>query len=169
MRLPGGAIFDPSGRYRYRLDRVVAMPGMEGPVFGFFGINASSADARSDDHTVRKWRGFSLEHRAIRFIVGNPFALIATEVTDLSRVTDPVGPENVRYLGEIIAEADILIPCWGSRDKVPKYLHSRIDDLAEKLFAAGKPVRCFGLTASGDPAHVLRIGYNTPLVDWVRQ
>jgi hypothetical protein len=84
----------------------------------------------------------------------------------LTRVADPVGPENARYLAEIIAEADVLIPCWGNRDKVPRPLRHHFDTLKELLFASGKPVRIFGLTNGGDPRHPLMLAYDTPIVPW---
>lgn len=62
------AIISPCGKYRYRLDRSVADSG---PVYAFFGVNPSTADASIDDATVRKWRGFISRWGGSRFIVGN--------------------------------------------------------------------------------------------------
>lgn len=86
----------------------------------------------------------------------------------LGQALDPVGPYNDLHLAEIIDEADILVPCWGSRVKLPKSLYGRLDALREQLFSAGKPVKVWGLTKSGDPLHPLMLGYNTPLVEWIR-
>ena len=80
-------------------------------------------------------------------------------------VPDGVGPQWVR-LAEIIAEADILVPCWGDRNKVPPHLRHHFDALKRLIFASGKPVKIFGLTAGGDPKHPLMLGYDTQLVDW---
>ena len=49
------AVLSPCGQYRFRLERTISM---EGPVYAFFGINPSTADANLDDATVRKWIGF---------------------------------------------------------------------------------------------------------------
>jgi hypothetical protein len=38
--------------------------------------------------------------------------------------------------------------------------------LAAALLNSGKPVKVFGLTASGDPKHPLMLGYDTQLVEW---
>ena len=70
-----GAVISPCGLYRYRLDRVV---GMDGPVFAFFGINPSTADATENDQTVRKWIGFTKTWGGSRFIVGNVWPLRIT-------------------------------------------------------------------------------------------
>ena len=159
------AVNSECGRYRYRLDRTVAMTG---PVYGFFGVNGSKATAHEDDHTVSKWIGFSKRNDVGRFIVGNTFGYRATDVGDLASAEDPVGPENNFYLRQIIAEAEILVPCWGSRAKIPARLRPYLDELADMILAANKPVRIFGVCDSGDPLHPLRLPYTTPLVPWVR-
>lgn len=155
------AVLSDCGTYRWRLDRHV---GAGGTVAALFGVNPATADASLNDPTVRKWLGFGRRLGWSRFIVGNQFGFRATKVTALARAADPFGPDNGRHLGEIIAEADVLVPCWGSRTKLPKALRPRLDDLAADLLAAGKPVMCWGLTASGDPRHPLMLGYDTPLV-----
>lgn len=157
------AVISPCGTWRYRLDRSLFVPG---PVFAYFGINGSTATATENDHTVTKWIGFTARNGGSRFIVGNPFAFRAKDVRDLARAADPIGPENDRYLAEIIAEADILVPCWGRRDKVPAQLRYRFDDLLARMCSSSKPVRTFGFTKNGDPIHPLTLGYDTPLLDW---
>lgn len=158
-----GAIISPCGTWRYRLDRSIFVPG---PVFAYFGVNGSTATATENDQTVNKWTGFTARNGGSRFIVGNPFAYRAKDVRELARVPDPIGPENDKYLAEIIAEADVVVPCWGNRAKVPMQLRYRFDDLLARLVASGKPIRVFGLTKSGDPTHPLMLGYDTPLLDW---
>lgn len=161
------AVISDCELFRYRLDRVVDLLG--GPTFAYFGVNGSTATADTDDHTVRKWNGFTLRAGGRRYIVGNAYAFRATDVTKLATAVDPIGPENDRYLAEIIAEADILVPCWGDRNKVPPRLRARFNILADMIFAAGKPVRVFGFTKGGDPLHPLTLGYATPLVEWARK
>ncbi len=160
-----GAIISQCGLYRYRLDRTV---GMDGPSYAFFGINPSTADASADDATVRKWIGFTKTWGGSRFIVGNVFSYRATDVRELAKAWNPVGPENFPHLLRIANEADILVPCWGNRDKVPKNLRGRLDDVLAMLLATDKPVMHFGRTASGDPKHPLMLGYATPLQQWRR-
>ena len=155
------AIISPCGLYRYRLERTVAM---EGPVYAFFGINPSTADASVDDATVRKWIGFTKRWGASRFIVGNVFAWRATDVKALATVDDPYGDDIGDHITDIIAEADILVPCWGNTTKVPPKLQGAFDVLLDALVSSGKPVRCFGRTKAGDPMHPLMLGYQTKLV-----
>jgi hypothetical protein len=132
-------------------------------VFAYIGINPSTATAKIDDQTVKKWVGFTIRNNGAAFLVANVFSYRSTDVKELARVDDPVGPENDRYLLEVIKEADIIVPCWGSRDKVPDTLHPHLDKVIALLKESGKPVRCFGLTASGDPKHPLMLSYETPL------
>jgi len=134
----------------------------------FFGVNPSIADANVDDATVRKWIGFSKVNGFRRFLVGNPFGYRATDVAELAHVADPVGPDNARHLRLTIFAADVLIPCWGSRNKVPNSLWPALEELTNLLFQSGKPVKVFGFTKSGDPKHPLMLGYDTPLIPWQR-
>ncbi|MGF8375398.1 DUF1643 domain-containing protein, partial [Klebsiella pneumoniae] len=90
----------------------------------------------------------------------------AAVVRELATAVDPVGPENEIHLERIIRDADVLVPCWGSRTKLPKSLHVHLDRLLEQLVASGKPVLAFGVTGSGDPKHPLMLGYSTKLVPW---
>lgn len=157
------AIISDCGTYRYRLERDVQK---DGTIFAYFGVNGSTATATEDDHTVRKWIGFTKVNGGRRFIVGNAFAYRATNVRELGTANDPIGPENDAHLAKIIADADILVPCWGSRHKLPARLHSRLDALRNILFSAEKPVKIWGLSKSGDPLHPLTLGYSTQLIDW---
>lgn len=157
------AVISECKLFRYRLDRLVQEHGL---VAAFFGVNGSTAGPIEEDQTTKKWRGFSLCNGFRRYIAANPFAFRSRDVRRLARVADPVGPENARYLAEIIAEADVLIPCWGRRDKVPRELRHHFDALRVQLVASGKPIRIFGLTDGGDPKHPLMLSYNTPLVEW---
>lgn len=159
------AIFSKCRTYRYRLEREV-QPG--GLVFAYFGVNGSTATAREDDHTVRKWTGFTQRNGGRRFIVGNAFAFRATDVGRLRAAVDPVGPDNDRHIARIIRDADVLVPCWGSRSKLPKPLHARLDHMRDVMFASNKPVKVWGLTLSGDPLHPLMLDYATELDDWIR-
>lgn len=159
------AILSPCGLYRYRLERTV---GMTGPVFAFFGINPSTADATEDDATVRKWIGFTKTWGGSRFIVGNVSPYRSTDVRQLANVTPwlHIERDNWVHLEAIVKAADVLVPCWGDRGKVPRVMHNSIDRLRDWLLTTGKPVKHLGLTKSGDPKHPLMLGYDTPLLSW---
>lgn len=142
---------------------------MDGPTYAYFGVNPSTADATVNDATVRKWIGFTKTYGGRRFIVGNVFAFRATDVTALRSEMLPVGDDNLAHLERIAQDADVLVPCWGSRAKVPPTLHHHLGKTAAFLRSLGKPVKVFGFTASGDPKHPLMLGYDTRLLDWSAQ
>lgn len=162
--LNGSAVISECGQYRYRLDRDVQDVGL---VIAYFGINPSTADASIDDHTVRKWRGFTLRNGGRKFIVGNAFSYRATDVKLVGSCASSRGPLHGGHIDQIILDADILVPCWGNSSKVPYRLRSTVQDLLRQLLASGKPVLHFGKTNSGDPMHPLTLGYDTPLTPWV--
>jgi hypothetical protein len=157
------AVLSDCGLYRYRLDRDIQEQGL---VIAYFGINPSTADALIDDHTVRKWRGFTLRNGGRKFVVGNVFSYRATDVNALATIEQPCGPDHIQHLGEIIEVADVLVPCWGVSAKVPASLHYYIKNTLHLLLASGKPVLHFGTTKAGDPLHPLTLGYDTPLTPW---
>lgn len=159
------AIISSCCGYRYRLEREVAPTGH---VVAFFGVNPSRADASVRDQTDLKWTGFAHRWGARKYIAGNPFAWRSPHVRDMISVVDPIGPENDMHLAEIIADADLLVPCWGDRGKLPRSMRPRLDVVADMLRAAGKPVMVFGLTAKGDPMHPLMLAYDTRLIEWSR-
>ena len=157
------AIISDCGLFRYRLERSIAKQGI---VIAFFGVNPSTASAEIEDQTTMKWRGFSKRNGARKYIAGNLFSFRATDVKELAAANDPIGPDNARHIAAIIEDADVLVPCWGNRSKLPKPLRVHMERIGQLIRTAGKPVRTFGLTKSGDPRHTLMLGYDTPLIEW---
>lgn len=143
--LQSSAVFSACGLYRHRLDREVQSHGL---VLLYSGVNGSTAGAEAEDQTTMKWRGFTLRNNGRKYIAVNPFGKTAKDVKHLATVADPVGPENARHVAEAIAEADILIPCWGSRNKIPQRLWHYLDEMRDLFFASGKPVFTLEPTAS---------------------
>ena len=160
------ATISDCGRYRYDLTRVVS-PNPSGVVV-FIGVNPSTADATIDDHTVRKWSGFTRRWGYGIFRVGNLFAYRATDVSELARVDNPIGPANDSSLREMLAQANLVVPCWGNAGKLPPRLRGRISTVRTMLrdLDVFTPVQCLGTTKSGDPKHPLTLGYSTPLEEW---
>ncbi len=158
------AVISQCTKFRYRLDRTVST---QGQAFAFFGVNPSYADAMIDDNTITRMRSFTLSHQGSRFIVGNVFSFRSTDVSKLALADDCFGREHDFYISKILDEADILIPCWGSRNKLPRHLHFHLDNMLEMLIKTGKPVLSFGRTASGDPKHPLMLAGSTRLLPWM--
>lgn len=156
------AVISPCERYRYLLYRRVGSGG----VVVFVGVNPSTADATVDDATIRKCRGFASRWGFGMFFMVNLCAYRATDVRELARVDDPVGPDTDRHLREAFAGADLIVPAWGARGKLPLSLEWRVDRVRELLRESGKPCKVLGLLKHGDPRHPLMPAYSTPLKDW---
>lgn len=157
------AIISPCGLYRYRLER-------DGPGEGstlVVMVNPSTADAEQDDATIRKLRGFGARNGWGRIIVGNLFALRATDVRDLALAEDPVGPENDHHLWQMIGGVDRIIAAWGPVTKQPRqwqglrwrrFLTFVGDEVP--IYSIGQPAKC------GHPKHPLMLGYDSPILEW---
>jgi len=161
------AIISDCGLYRYRLERDLgALTG--GKTIAFIMVNPSTADAETDDPTIRKVKGFAQRMGASRVIVGNLFAFRATDVKALNTAADPVGPYGGSYLRNIMREADIVVVAWGASAKLPPRLRSRWMQVVELAETYGIPLMCLGTAKDGHPLHPCMIGYERPVVEWRR-
>ena len=161
--MTSSAILSPCGLHRVRLERDIQLAGI---VVALIGVNPSTADATVNDATIRKDMGFGLRLGWRKIIKGNVFSYRATDVRELVKVADHKHGDNAMHLRQICADADIVVPCWGRRDKLPAYLRSYLEPTLHLLRSSGKPLFTFGFTASGDPLHTLMLGYDTPLTRW---
>jgi hypothetical protein len=155
---------EPVPLYRYRLERDM---GQGGKTAAVIMVNPSTADAEKDDHTIRKLLGFAQRLGIGRLIVGNKFALRATDVTELKAARDPIGPFNDAHLEQIMRDADLHIVAWGPLAKLAPTMRGRwkrIVDIARHH--VGCPLYCFGTAQDGQPLHPLTPGYDRPLVLW---
>lgn len=156
------AVISPCERFRYRLERVLRE---RGPTAAVIMVNPSTADAVTDDATIRKLEGFGNALGWRRFVVGNLFARRAKDVNALKAVVDPVGPENYLWLGSIMTEADVVIFAWGASAKLPKRLRDGWRWAADTALALGHSPQCWGTAADGHP---LMIPYRSELRPWTR-
>jgi hypothetical protein len=157
-----GAVISDCGKYRYRLDREL---GDGYRVVGIM-VNPSTADAETDDATIRKWLGFARRNGWGRVTIGNKFAFRATDIKRLREAGDRIGPDNDRYLEQIMREADLLIVAWGTLGKIPESLRSRWKDIVRMADHAGRKLHCFGTAQDGHPLHPLMLGYDTKVIEW---
>lgn len=158
------ATISSCGRYRYRLE----CPGDDWGTTAIIMVNPSTADAAQDDATVRKLRGFGARNRWGRLIVGNLFAYRATDVRELGRVSDPIGPDNDDHLIQILAECDQVVCAWGPISKQPKHHGNRYLNVISLIRGAGLDPLCIGPVGKcGHPKHPLMLGYDLPIAPWV--
>lgn len=159
------AVISQCGLYRYRLERRWPVQPSYGQTTVIM-VNPSTADADRDDATIRKLIGFGSQRWA-NIVVGNLFAYRSTDVRDLARVDDPIGPDNDEHLRQMIGEAFRLIFAWGPASKLPKRLRGRWRDIHAMAQAAGKQPLSIGPTAKdGHPCHPLMLPYSHRLQDW---
>jgi hypothetical protein len=158
---PRSAVISDCGLYRYRLEREGSGEGRTVVVM----VNPSTADAEQDDATIRKLKGFGERNGWGRIIVGNLFAYRATDVKELARAADPIGPSNDEHLRAMMMRCDRLIFAWGKNDKVPKLLRNRWRTVLQRTPHWLQP-HCLGTGKDGHPYHPLMLAYSTPIVPW---
>ncbi|MDX2214776.1 MAG: DUF1643 domain-containing protein [Oculatellaceae cyanobacterium bins.114] len=143
-----GAIFDPSGTYRYTLWRNWGCA----PKVVFVMLNPSTADAEHNDPTIRRCIGLAQAWGFGALEVVNLFAYCATHPTELRQATDPIGIENDRYLLQAVQRSDRTLLAWGNWG----YLHQR-DRCVLNLLSQQTSLYCLGMNQSGQPRHPLYV------------
>lgn len=131
-------------------------------------VNPSTADEENDDATIRKLKGFGERNQWGRLIVGNLFAYRATDVRELGKVANPIGPDNALHLAKMFDEADRIIFAWGPIRKVPlqwQYTWRAVDYAVRSFVlkvphSIGVPAKC------GHPKHPLMLPYDSPIIPW---
>ncbi|HZU63320.1 MAG TPA: DUF1643 domain-containing protein [Novosphingobium sp.] len=163
-----GAVLSPCGRYRYLLWREA---GMAAPFMGFALLNPSTADATSNDATIR--RCLSVMRRGIPgcgpldgMLVWNLFALRARDPAELLEAENPIGPHNDAAIALAMALAGGTIAGWGQQG------HFFQRDLTVRLACAKAGLQLHSLRRNrdGTPAHPLYLpGALIPMLwefDW---
>ena len=127
------ANFSECGMYRYRLDRQI---GASLKTVAFIGINPSIANDVDNDRTVNRMLEFAKENGAGKVIVANVFSLVSTDINGLRTDIPLRGSEHDFHFQQIISEADILVPCWGSRGKLRASNRPFLDELTSVYWEA---------------------------------
>ncbi len=150
--LETGAIFDPTGAYRYRLWRIW---DSNAPRAAFVLLNPSTADVSNDDPTIRRCLGFARSWGFGGLEVINLFAYRATDPAALCHVADPVGPENAQHIRGACACAEKIVLAWGNHGALNGQGRIVLDLLQElgTLYSLGQ-------TKSGHPRHPLYVREN---------
>jgi hypothetical protein len=162
-----GAVLSACRNYRYRLDRWWSD---EGDCVVWVMLNPSTADATTDDPTIRKCIGFSRRWGYGRLIVVNLFALRATDPAALAGNTDAVGVHNDWHITTALEVAAEVIVAWGCQQHMStEKLKQRPTRLAE-LIRSLRPdveVSCLGYRKDGAPRHPLMLAYTTKRQPWL--
>ena len=164
-RHPGPAAYSPCMGYRYRLERILG----EGPALGIVMMNPSRATEDMDDQTIGSVQTLCGRLGFGRAIIGNLFAWRTPDVTELSRIADPVGPDNDAHLAMLARDADLLVVAWGAPGKLPKGHAGRSRAVAGILGREGKPLHCLTHLKGDHPRHPQILIHETPLPVWRQQ
>jgi len=143
-----GAILSDDGLYRYALTR----EWDTGPTATFIMLNPSTADAYSDDATIRRCVNYARSWGCGALLVVNLYGLRATDPRELWKAKDPVGPECDVHIVEAVGMAresgGPVVAAWGA--------HARPDRIAAVLELPGiQPLSALAVTATGQPRHPL--------------
>lgn len=165
------AILSDCDRYRYELTR----RWDDGPLLEFIMLNPSTADASTDDPTIRRCIGFAKRWGYGALVVRNLFALRATNPGALlaywtgslaggdyrggaDDLSPAIGPANFDYLKR--DDADCTIAAWGAHAAALEWhaAGNRIE--RRELF-------CLGTNAGGSPKHPLYVPSSRTPEPWV--
>src|ERR1700722_10081597 len=113
--IASSAIFDTSGRYRYRLSRQWRK---DGDTVAFIMLNPSTADHEHNDPTIRRCIGLAKLWGFSALNVVNLFALRATAPTTLQKARNPIGRQNNSYIRTTVEEADRIVLAWGNHGQL---------------------------------------------------
>lgn len=122
-------------------------------------LNPSTADAESDDPTIKRLihRGRDEGYNGI--VVNNLFAFRSSYPSVLlnrwEKSYEVVGGENNQRIEAAAMLCKASLVAWGSHVMVPK----REQKVLDILYKAGHPVLCVGLTMDGYPKHPLHVRY----------
>ena len=153
------AIFSDDKKYRYRLDRVW---DKSLPLMAFIMLNPSTADAKVNDPTITRCINRAKDSGYGGAVVGNAYAYRSTNPKKLKLIGDAIGPDNDKYLAEIMADCETIVVAWGFHAKRSTAL--KICNIA---FELDKTLYCLGLTANGSPRHPLYIQGDTKLKEFI--
>ncbi|HIK19219.1 MAG TPA: DUF1643 domain-containing protein [Leptolyngbyaceae cyanobacterium M33_DOE_097] len=148
-----GAVFDPTGTYRYTLWRKWDETQ---PSVGFIMLNPSRADAELDDPTIRRCVSLAKQWGYGAIAVGNLFAYCTAFPQELKKAKKPIGKENDRYLVELCQQVNTLILAWGNAGS----LMAR-DRAVLKIVQPYTTAFCLGKTKVGHPRHPLYLPKTT--------
>ncbi|MBL4870566.1 MAG: DUF1643 domain-containing protein [Robiginitomaculum sp.] len=154
------ALFSPCRQYRYRLSQIWDEHKLP---LTWLMLNPSTADEVKNDPTVER-----CERRARMWgyggsIVFNIFAFRATDPKDMRAQTDPIGPENDKWIRQIAKqsrERDVVAG-WGEHGA-----HRNRGQAVLDIFMQEEgQISALKINASGHPAHPLYIAYSkSPLL-----
>lgn len=144
------AVVDSTNTYRYVLLRLWDSTL---PTVCFCMLNPSTADAGTDDPTIRRCINFAKAWGFGSLTVVNLFAYRTSCPRELKLAQDPVGPLNMYFVATAVQQAAITVAAWG--------IHGT--KFADSVLPILRQPYCLGLTVAGQPRHPLYVPRQTDL------
>lgn len=149
-----GAKFSDCGNYRYQLWRIW---DESRPLVQLIGLNPSTANAETDDPTIRRITTLVAQNGYGGFYMTNIFAFISSNPDALLEVDDPQGDNDLWLKATRVLVKDIVL-CYGSFKQVEYLVQPQFH---HKLFEGAL---CFGKNKNGSPKHPLYLKSNTKFI-----
>lgn len=132
-------------------------------------LNPSTADATTDDATIRKCVGFTKRlHGHQRIDVVNLFSFRARSPEVLWKNKMPNGDRADEQLEKVLGCSFIrcAVVAWGGFHERTSTVQARVSHVRRLLKDANMPTYCLGTTKYGSPLHPLYLGYARELQPW---
>jgi hypothetical protein len=147
------------GLYRYELTRKWG----DGLPVVFIGLNPSTADAETDDPTIRRCIAFAQRWGYGSLVMLNLFALRATDPAVMMAHPEPIGPENDEVLLRWVTTTP-AIACWGCHGRH----HHRDRIVYDMIRGADRWLYCLATNQDDTPAHPLYLPGNLVMQPYIR-
>lgn len=161
--MASGAVLSPDLLYRYVLRRSWA----PGQLVTWVMLNPSTADADTDDHTIRRCISLSRQWGMGGLAVVNLYAWRATDPSELYVVDDPVGPGNPAAIDRWCDRADVVVVAWGAHASGVERRRGRGTSPVTLVRTVRRDLWCLGTNADRSPRHPARLPDGIQLKAWV--
>lgn len=153
-----GASAQIDGPHRYLLSRSWG----DGARILWCMLNPSTADAATDDPTIRKCMGFARRWGFDGIDVVNLFSWRATNPREvLANLSDAATCVTDNWIRGAAADAPSVMCAWGRYEGRP-WVRKRAESVLSALHFRGVLIECLGCNADGSPRHPLMLPYSTP-------
>lgn len=156
-----GAKLSSCKKYRYSLSRDTGLLTPDKGIVLFIMLNPSTADAFTEDPTIRRCMGFAKTWGHSGLVVGNLYALRATNPKELWKADNPIGRNNDYWLKQMMSETKDVVCAWGNNaqpDRAREFIN-----IARELYVN---LWCLGINKDGSPRHPLYIKADQKLISY---
>lgn len=155
--IQGDAFISDDGIYRHWLSRIW---GSDASYALIMGLNPSTADATTNDATIRREIYFTQSWGFDGFFKVNVMDFRSTNPKSLLTVNNPCSEQNLIIIHRMAGRCSKLVVCYGAiHPKLKHYAKNALDVLK----TCNKPIWCFGKTQAGYPKHPLYLSNQTQL------